>query len=203
MRTCTQTHSGAAMGTTPAPQTSGWSKAWGGDTGTYLSPSGPSVPSISDATRPTPMSVRNPHPASVHAPQQGQGGAAPTLPPLREPQRPNHTPFLLGLACLGSGSCSQNRRPSQARGEALDGRGGGRSPQSDCPLPKEGPQTSGCAPGPSTLDPLAQSWPRCPQRSPLPAPPHPYPPPPEAVTGAGLEGGQGAAPSPDRPGPLG
>ena len=144
-------------------------------------------------------SVRNPHPASVHAPQQRQGGAAPTLPP----QRPNHTPFLLGLACLGSGSCSQNRRPSQARGEALEGRGGGRSPQSDCPLPKEGPQTSGCAPGPSTLDPLAQSWPRCPQRSPLPAPPHPYPPQPEAVTGAGLEGGQGAAPSPDRPGPLG
>ena len=150
------------------------------------------------------MSVRNPHPASVHAPQQGQGGAAPTLPPLREPQRPNHTPFLLGLACLGSGSCSQNRRPSQARGEALEGRGGGRSPQSDCPLPKEGPQTSGCAPGPSTLHPLAQSWLRCPQRSPQPTPPPP-PPLPSPTRGCNWSragGGPGGGPQPRPPWPA-
>lgn len=67
--------------------------------GRRYSSSRPLMPPNSDAIRPTHVSVHNPHQPGA---AEGKGGVAPTLPPLGEPQRPNHTPFLLGLARLGS-----------------------------------------------------------------------------------------------------
>lgn len=65
------------------------------------------------------------------------------------------------------------------------------------------PQMSSCAPWElSTLDPLAQNWTLHPRR--LPSWPHPTLalPSEQLKLEPRLEGGQGAAPSPDRPGLL-
>lgn len=145
-------------------------------------------------------SVRNPHPASVHAPQQRQGGAAPTLPP----QRPNHTPFLLGLACLGSGSCSQNRRPSQARVRPWRGGAGDVTPVRPSPAERRPPNVRLCPGAEHFGPPGPELAARCSSAvSPLPAPPPPLPSPTRGCNWSRAEGGQGQAPSPDRPGPLG
>lgn len=161
------------------------------------------MPPKSDATRPTHISAQNP-PQPAHA-AAGEGESHPHSAPGEPHGRPNHTPFLLGLACLGSHGLATPApkiggvaRPGVRPG----GEGRGRSPQSGCPLLKEGPQTSGCAGGEHFGPPGPELVLRRPQRSPLPAPPHPYPPQPAAVTGARAGGGPGGGPQPRPPWPA-
>lgn len=150
---------------------------------------------------PTHVSVQNPHPARVHVPQQKQGGAAPTLPPLGEPQRPNHTPFLLGLACLGSHSCSQNRRPSQARGEAWRGGAGDAHPSQAVPCRKKAPNVRLC-PGAEHFGPPGPELAALPSAVSPPRPTPPLPSPTGSCNWSRAGGGPGGGPQPRPPWPA-
>lgn len=187
-------HSGAGVETTPTPQTSGWSRTQGGATGTQYSSSGPpGAPKQGRSPSYTRECPNRTPSQGAHAATGERRSCTHTPTPGGAPTTQTHT-LPLGSGLPGRHFCSQNRLPARP-GVRPGGEGGTLTPVRLSPAGRRPPN--------GRLDPLALSWTRRPQRCPLPAPPHPSPPQPAAVTGAGLEGGQGAAPSPDRPGPLG